>query len=58
MLTYVDFTLYVNHNTVKEIEKTPLGRSPVFCFLEHLYNTKLSESLVMRDRLRQGSPEE
>lgn len=38
MLTYLDFTLYVNHNTIKEIEKTPLGRSLVFCFLEHLYN--------------------
>jgi len=38
MLTYLDFTLYVNHNTIKEIEKTPLGRILVFCFLEHLYN--------------------
>lgn len=38
MLTYLDFMLYVNHNY-----KKPLGRSLVFCFLEHLYNVmKLS----------------
>lgn len=38
MLTYLDFMLYVNHNTIKN-----LWAGVLFCFLEHLYNVmKLS----------------